>query len=198
MQYVELRLISIEDLICRCPARDSKPCSKSSEDLTPHTNGCWPPSDYGDMNAIEVKVGCNAHHFNESFLESCFENLEPGMHCQPECVKLLGSDDTALSSDVGFYMKFEAGHGSHAGRPQVCDGLEYKYGISKYNVTCPLENYAPEGVPLNEIVELMADDQQLFMEVYLDAHEKMINNGYNDDELELAPRNDLIHPDNLL
>ena len=61
-----------------------------------------------------------------------------------------------------------------------------------------MEDYAPEGVPLNEIVDHMADDQQLFMEVYLDAHEKMINNGYSDDELDLAPRNDLIHPDNLV
>ena len=120
------------------------------------------------------------------------------MHCQPECVELRPMRETALSSDVGFYMKFEVNSGGAAGRPEGCDGLKYKHGRSKNNVTCPVEDYAPEGVPLNELVEHMADDQQLFMEIYLDAHEKMINNGYSDDELDLAPRNDLIHPDNLV
>ena len=37
------------------------------------------------------------------------------------------------------------------------------------------------------VVELMANDQQLFMEVYIAAHEKMTTNGYNAADLEQAP-----------
>ena len=39
----------------------------------------------------------------------CIENLEPGMSCQPteECMRWIQNDETALSSDVGFYMKFQ-------------------------------------------------------------------------------------------
>ena len=52
---------------------------------------------------------------------------------------------------------------------------------------CELEDYAPEGVPLYQLVDQQADDQNEFMKAYIDAHEKMINNGYNEADLIDAP-----------
>ena len=110
------------------------------------------------------------------------------MHCQPDCVKPKRNDETALSSDVGLYMKFNV---TPEGRPTGCEGLDEAWlnGHSVFTgkVTCPKEDYAPEGIPLHQLVESMADDQQLFMEVYIAAHEKMIANGYDETDLEQAP-----------
>ena len=111
----------------------------------------------------------------------CCQDLEPGMQCQPDCVKSIRNDETALSSDVGLFMKFKVSE--ETGRPFGCEGMDYQYGITK-KVTCPLEDYAPEGVPLHNITSLLADDQVEFMKVYVDAHEKMINNGYNLEDLD--------------
>ena len=110
------------------------------------------------------------------------------MQCQPDCVEPKRNDETALSSDVGLYMKFNI---TPEGRPMGCEGLtdEWVNGHVTFtgNVTCPKEDYAPEGIPLHQLVEFMADDQQLFMEVYIAAHEKMIANGYNVADLDQAP-----------
>ena len=54
-------------------------------------------------------------------------------------------------------------------------------------VKCEKEDYAPEGVPLYQLVEEQADDQAVFFEAYIDAHEKMIENGYKDADLVDAP-----------
>ena len=110
------------------------------------------------------------------------------MHCKPDCVVPKRNDETALSSDVGLYMKFNI---TPEGRPMGCEGLtdEWVNGHLYFtgNVTCPKEDYDPEGTPLYQLVEFMADDQQLFMEVYIAAHEKMIANGYNVADLDQAP-----------
>lgn len=68
-------------------------------------------------------------------------------------------------------MKFNV---TPEGRPTGCEGLDEAWlnGHSVFTgkVTCPKEDYAPEGIPLHQLVESMADDQQLFMEVYIAAH----------------------------
>ena len=46
-----------------------------------------------------------------------------------------------------------------------------------------MEDYAPEGVELNVIVDEFGDDQQAFMEVFIPALEKMLANGYGNDNL---------------
>ena len=91
-------------------------------------------------------------------------------------------------------MKFQV---SPEGRPMGCQGLSDNWlnggmGFTG-QVTCPKEDYAPDGVPLFELVEEMADDQQEFMKVYIDAHEKMIANGYNDADLDDAPSDKWFH-----
>ena len=110
------------------------------------------------------------------------------MQCQPDCVVPIRFEEMALSSDVGLYLKFQV---SPEGKPMGCDGMKDEWYDGKImftgKVTCPKEDYAPEGVPLFELVEEMADDQQEFMKVYIDAHEKMIANGYNDAHLIEAP-----------
>ena len=55
---------------------------------------------------------------------------------------------------------------------------------------CPLNDYAPEGKALHEIVEEMADDHDIFARNFLAGYERMIENGYDSDvELEVAPVN---------
>ena len=123
----------------------------------------------------------------------CIENLEPGQSCKPECVEYRRNDETALSSDVGFYLKFQV---SKEGRPMGCDGFteDWVKGNDRITsrITCPKEDYAPEGVPLYQLVDQQADDQNEFMKAYIDAHEKMINNGYNANDLMDAPLDDWV------
>ena len=147
----------------------------------PYTNDCAAIND-GNNDPLNRKDPDDTSH--------CCVDLEPGKQCRPECVQLIRKDETALSSDVGMYVKFQV---SPEGRPMGCEGMaDWKGGFSG-NVTCPKEDHAPEGVPLFELVEEMADDQQEFMKVYIDAHEKMIANGYNDADLIEAPSDKWFH-----
>ena len=50
----------------------------------------------------------------------CCENLEPGMHCQPECQKKFQFKETAMASDTGLYYKFDVDVAT--GRPSGCPG----------------------------------------------------------------------------
>ena len=54
---------------------------------------------------------------------------------------------------------------------------------------CPLNDYAPEGVPLFQLVEDMADDHDLWAAHLLAGYEKMIENGYQHHQLKDAPEN---------
>ena len=53
------------------------------------------------------------------------------MQCQPSCQRFIQNDETALSSETGFYWKFESD--PVTGRPFGCPGFDKKWleGISR-------------------------------------------------------------------
>ena len=125
--------------------------------------------------------------------EGCCDDLEPGMYCQPSCVREIQNDETAVQSDMGFYFHFER---DEDGMPRGCPNFESETWLNggdgskggKYRgVDCGLEAYAPDGEPLHQIVEEMADSNENLMKDFAPAMEKMINNGYQADSLDEVP-----------
>ena len=55
----------------------------------------------------------------------CCKNLDVGMQCQPACQRFIQNDETALSSETGFYWKFESD--PNTGRPFGCPGFNEKW-----------------------------------------------------------------------
>ena len=125
----------------------------------------------------------------------------------------LGADEVALNSEMGLYLDFKV---SDTGIPYGCSGLEsfnntyWKHnGLSTWSrvplvenpdpfnghhwrrdgVTCPLNKLQePIGsTPLHEIFEEYANDQQKWINDYVPTFEKMISNGYEDEDLQDAP-----------
>ena len=96
---------------------------------------------------------------------------------------------------LGLYKKFERNEINY--RPYGCPGLPEKYEDMPYHgkhtyvwteqEQCPLNDYAPEGVPLFQLVEDMADDHDFWAAHLLSGYEKMIQNGYS--HLQDAPVN---------
>ena len=109
-------------------------------------------------------------------METCCVNNEAmGWKCDPDnCQRRIQNDETALSTDVGYYLDFDVD--AETGRPKGCPSLDAKQdgGLNKNNnwrnskvVDCEKQNYAPEGEPLHEIVEEFADDQGAWFKVKL-------------------------------
>ena len=40
--------------------------------------------------------------------QGCCDDLQPGEFCQPQCVRMIQNDETALAVDVGYYLDFQA------------------------------------------------------------------------------------------
>ena len=125
--------------------------------------------------------------------EGCCDDLEPGMYCQPSCVREIQNDETAVQSDMGFYFHFER---DEDGMPRGCPNFESETWLNggdgskggKYRgVDCGLEAYAPDGEPLHQIVEEMADSNENLMKDFGPAMEKMIHNGYEAEAMDEIP-----------
>ena len=111
------------------------------------------------------------------------------MKCQPSCQRRIQNDETALPAEVGFYRHFE--FDNVTGMPSGCpafDTEKFQAGeVNSVQVDCGLETYAPEGQPLHAIVDEFADDQQSWMDEFVPALEKMLENGYQADDLVPTP-----------
>ena len=105
--------------------------------------------------------------------------------CQPSCVKQHFSDQTALSSDVGFYYHFET---ASDGKPYGCQGIMNKDWSAKWakGIRCEKEEYAPDGEPLYQIVEEQAESNAAMMKNFAPALEKMVENGYQNRQESLT------------
>ena len=121
--------------------------------------------------------------------DHCCENLEDGQKCQPDCVQWIANDETAMPCETGFYRHFESNKTS--GKPYGCAGFDdpstgWIDGGKSTWPECGLEEYAPEGEMLYEIVDEFADDQQIWMDNFVPTFEKMLSNGYGADSMDLA------------
>ena len=54
---------------------------------------------------------------------------------------------------------------------------------------CPVNDYAPEGKPMYQIVDELASDNELFAEKFLEGWQQMTSNGYSDGDLVDRPDN---------
>ena len=138
----------------------------------------------------------------------CCENLEDGQKCQPDCVRAITNDETAIASEVGLFYHFDTDLATGqplSPSPNACPGFEGKrWNLKSWKkrkgaqVTpkCTIhEDYTPDGTDgemLFELVEEFADDQDTWYSDFVQAFESMVSNGYNDDELMDGP-NDLWH-----
>ena len=124
--------------------------------------------------------------------KKCCDNLEEGKKCQPNCVRPITNDETAIAAEVGLYYKFNSD--STTGQPLDCPGFKskrwninnWKRGKISVIPDCQVkEDYSPDGVDgekLYELVEEFADNQDAWMFDFMGAFLKMLSNGYNDSE----------------
>ena len=144
----------------------------------------------------------------------CCDDLEPGMQCQPWCVRNIQNDETALSSEVGFYWHFDRdADGKPSGCPCFDDNPKWTHGILHYILNvftfslllktlpgkkkiveinepgtgCSKEDYAPEGEPLYKIVDELAASNDAMMKEFAPAMQIMIENGYKSEDLTEVP-----------
>jgi len=123
-----------------------------------------------------------------------------------------GLDETALPSEIGLYFDFDV---TDDGIPCGCPGLE-KFNPDHFNISYSMTwsqlpskglsgaanwhwqkadpqcdfntlEYPAGSTPLHQIFEEYAADNQKWVDEFVPALEKMLSNGYNSDDLVLAP-----------
>ena len=107
--------------------------------------------------------------------EFCCDDLADGEVCQESCQYLIKNGETALGADMGFYFNFTVD--LETGKPGGCDGLYFNRHNKSPTVNCGLNQYAPEGEPLHQIVEDYADHQDTWIQDFITAFDKMSRNG---------------------
>jgi len=109
----------------------------------------------------------------------------------------------AFPWEIGFYYNFTVGGVGQ--RAIGCSGLDEDFGTvsdpkwpyrnnnspiwASRAMQCGLNDYAPEGKPVHEIIEELASDNEHFAKVFLDGWHQMSINGYTDEELVDGPQN---------
>ena len=56
-------------------------------------------------------------------------------------------------------------------------------------MNCPVNDYAPEGKAMHEIVDELASDNEIFAEKFLEGWQQMTSNGYIEGDLVDGPDN---------
>ena len=126
------------------------------------------------------------------------------LKCHPRCVNWDRKGEASLAIDAGFYYHFD--FDPVTGEPSGCPGFDdpnWKNRIGPKGVdddelpqvypNCSLEEYAPEGEKLHEIVEDYAANQQKWFDDFVDVLHKMSANGYGKTELNQNKFNFLQH-----
>ena len=110
--------------------------------------------------------------------EGCCDDLPDGHTCQESCQYMIKNGETALGADMGFYFNFTVD--PVTGQPGGCDGLTFNQHNKSPTVNCGLNQYAPEGEPLHQIVEDYADHQDTWIQDFITAFDMMSRNGNTD------------------
>jgi len=139
----------------------------------------------------EIKQAASAAGFN-SGIEYCCHEKERGCvmdnSCNPVCTIRQENKERYLGPDIGFYFKWNI---DQTGHPVGCPGFKNK----KTGEDFEDEDFRKKGVlhpdcdkqdaddgsgqALWQTVEDFADNQELWMEAFVDSFEKVQLNGYN-------------------
>ena len=108
----------------------------------------------------------------------------------------------ALPYETGLYWNFTIG--GAAQRAVGCPGLDRDFGtIEEPNWTlrgleapiwaspamdCKVNTYAPDGKAMNEIVDQLACDNELWADMFMEGWQQMTSNGYGADDLVDGPQ----------
>ena len=149
------------------------------------------------IDTLQSKASC-CRHFGPDGLD-CI-NTNKGKcktsFCNPNtdnqnCSSLRFMQTSYLNVDMGLYRKFETDNSS--GRPTGCTGfnnpmwLQNRKRESDVPHGCPLNDARDENrMAMHEIVELFANNQQLWIDEFLTVFEKMQENGYGSESLTCA------------
>jgi len=173
----------------------------------PTRNSCLktlPDNEMARDPCFRVENGTFVKLNNPPHVEKCCRNatLDPVTHIQTGGCKKRLWDKTrcmttfnyAFNYEMNFYHDFTVDENN---RPRGCPGLNTNMrNMTKMQETellkCGRTTYAPEGETTSSIVDLFADDHDLWAEQFLNAWEKMIGNGYTDGELVDGPQNGLL------
>ena len=118
--------------------------------------------------------------------------------CNPEtdrsnCTHLRFMQSSYLNVDMGLFLKFNTV--STSGRPTGCKGLSNNKWLQNKRRNsgphgCPLNDAIDEsGLKIHEIVQLFADDLQVWINEFVAVFQKMQENGYVAGSLASAPSN---------
>ena len=121
-----------------------------------------------------------------------------GLVCHPQCVDWDRKGEASLPVDTGFYFRFDFDPVTGEPSGANCTGFddpnwknrvgpkgEEDDELPQVDPNCSLEEYAPQGEKLHEIVEDYAANQQKWFDDFVDALQKMSANGYEEDNLTL-------------
>jgi len=115
------------------------------------------------------------------------------------------NNEFAFAWEVGMFWNLTdidaaTGRPTPGHRPMGCPGLDAPYESWPYRTNkkptyaspameCGVNNYAPEGRALHEIVDDLASDNEHFAEKFFEGWDLMTSNGYSEDELVDGPEN---------
>ena len=115
------------------------------------------------------------------------------------------NNEFAFAWEVGMFWNLTdidaaTGRPTPGHRPMGCPGLDAPYESWPYRTNkkptyaspameCGVNNYAPEGRALHEIVDNLASDNEHFAEKFFEGWDLMTSNGYSEDELVDGPEN---------
>jgi len=109
-----------------------------------------------------------------------------------DCSELKFLTTSYLQSDMGLFLKFDTDEAT--GRPTGCSGfnsprwLANRWREPRKPNGCPLNDAMDEsGLKMHEVVDLFAEDQQLWINEFVPAFEKMQENGYASGALTASP-----------
>ena len=143
-----------------------------------------------DWATITYDEASLQNQFEHPTPKKCCDNLESNWKCHPDFERWMQNDETAISLDMGFDMKFKFDEAT--GDPYSCKSIE-KPGYKTYGrgqagfVTSDKQDHAPDGETLYAIVDDMADHQSesSFISSFVTVFKEMSENGYFDHDLTI-------------
>mmetsp|Transcript_137776 Transcript_137776/g.237824 ORF Transcript_137776/g.237824 Transcript_137776/m.237824 type:complete len:1615 (+) Transcript_137776:91-4935(+) len=160
---------------------------------------------YNCLNNASTFIGSEA----EEFIDPCCSDLPEGAQCKPDGGRAKGTNsmhadddlysgcevwntepgnhEEALPAEIGMFYKFDIGED---GLPEMCEG--YDGGDGPHGEKgCKLQDYPAGDLKMHEVVDLYAENQQLWANEYMPVWEKTTMNGYEMGDMTDLPQVDI-------